>query len=485
MPEQPSLTTRQLMAGVHLDRRYRNAVLDELYEHEERYSAPSYDVDAAAVLAEALNARRTALRWAVPMALVWIAGFLLAGWLYALYAAGFTALAGAAALRRARHPVARVTAGTLRVLGGVVLGASFAAAAVTPWPDGWSGVTAAVAGPALMAAVAEAHRAAVEKRLRFIRSSTYTSPTQPARRHRLYVISQLTRAEQTSPAVVYRDPTPFLGSGAVLESFALAAEVRGGTGTFVASDALRGVARAVEGVPGLAAQVDERLLLPEEGAPRRPLPPLIPGALPPSTRWLRIVSRGLGSPVTTVFVQIRLDGPVLFVQQVTCALPPVRREFRGTKPARFPLGRTLAAPAVLPAELAAWAVRRAQRLPSPPGSRPPSGPHLSVRELASEPALPPLTAAEAQRISRTVRLLVLDAVREALRDRGLSAPDLDEQRTESYRAQNSGIYIGNISPGTLAVGPGARAAAADITHHTSPGPTTNPDDDSWEDDDLG
>ncbi|MFF1482760.1 hypothetical protein ACFVYD_35345 [Streptomyces sp. NPDC058301] len=477
MPEQPSLTTRQLMAGVHLDRRYRNAVIDELYEHEERYSAPSYDVDAAAVLAEALTARRTALRWAVPMALLWIAGFLLAGWLYALYAAGFTALAGAAALRRARHPVVRVTAGILWVLGGVVLGASFAAAAVTPWPDGWSGVTAAVAGPALMAAVAEAHRAAVEKRLRFIGSSTYRRSEQP---RRFGMISALIEAERTSSMAV--DPAPLLGAGTLLAHSAQATEVLGHTAVFEVSDVLARVRSRVGAVPGLTARVDECFLLPEEGAPRRwSLPHPRPDELPASTRWLRITSGDPGSRLTTVFVQIRLDGPVLFVQQATCALPPVRREFRAANRARFPLGRTLAAPAALPAELATWAVRRARRLPSsPPGSRPPSGPHLSIRELASEPTLPPLTAAEAERISWTVRLLVLDAVREVLRDQGLSAPGLNEQRTESHNAQNSGIHIGNITPGTIAAGFDARAS--DITRHTSPGPTTNPDDDSWEDD---
>lgn len=47
-------------------------------------------------------------------------------------------------------------------------------------------------------------------------------------------------------------------------------------------------------------------------------------------------------------------------------------------------------------------------------------------------------------------------------------------------AQSGGIYIGNISPGSAAFG--SQARAGDITRHTSPGPTTNPDDDSWEDD---
>ncbi|PKV87488.1 hypothetical protein BX283_5087 [Streptomyces sp. TLI_146] len=456
------------MSGVHLDTRYRNAVIDELYEHGERYSAQSYDVDAAAVLAEALHARRTALRWAVPMALLWIAGLLFAGPLYVLYAAGCAALSGAVALRAARRPAARVTAGALRVLGGAVLAASAALAVATARTADWPEVTAAFAGPVLMAGVAGAHRAAVWGRLRVIRSS-YRVPTRPGR------ISALIQADGMSPVTIYRDATPFLGSGAVRDSLALATEVRGPTGAFDVSDVLRGIARAVEAVPGLAAQVDERFLLPDEGVSHRRLPPWSPNGHPPSARWLRIVSRGLGSQLTTVFVQIRLDGPVLFVQQVTCALPPVRREF--TVPGRawsWPV-RALTAPAALPAELGAWSVRWMRRFPSPPG-----GPRSSIRELAAEPDLPPLAAADAGRISRTVHLLVLGALRATLRDQGLSAPGLDERHQESHVVHGGGIYIGNMAGGSFVTGDSGRAVGT--TRHTSPGPTTNPDDDSWEDD---
>ncbi|MFI1098816.1 hypothetical protein [Streptomyces melanogenes] len=483
MPDQPSPTTRQLMAGVHLDTRYRNAVIDELYEHGERYSAQSYDVDTAAVLAEALHARRTALRWAVPMALLWIAGILFAGWLYVLYAAGCAALSGAVALRAARHPAALVTAGALRVLGGSVLAASAALAVATARTADWPEVTAAFAGPVLMAVVAGAHRAAVERRLRFIGSSAYRSPAQPLRAD---AISTLIRDERMSPLVVHRDATPFLGAGtSVSRSRALAVHVHGRTGAFDVSEAQLRIARSVGTATGHATGIAERFLLPDEGVPPRSRFHPQPDRLPASTRWLRFVSRGLGSQ-TTVFVRILLDGPVLHVEQVTCALPPVRREFRaahlpGARPVR--LASALAAPVGLPAELAAWPVRQARRLSSPRSSRPPGGPHASIRELAAEPDLPPLAAADAERISRTVWLLVLDALRATLRDRGLSAPGLDEPHQESHGVHSGGIHIGNISSGSLATGTYSREGG--ITRHTSPGPTTNPDDDSWEDDDLG
>ncbi|WP_190094080.1 hypothetical protein [Streptomyces melanogenes] len=480
MPEQPSPTTRQLMAGVHLDTRYRNAVIDELYEHGERYSAQSYDVDTAAVLAEALNARRTALLWAVPMALLWIAGFFFAGWLFAWYAAGCAALSGAVALRPARHPAARVTAGALRVLGGSVLAASAALAVALTRTADWPEVTAAFAGPVLMAVVARAHRAAVWSRLRLIGSSTYRGPARPLRADATIA---LIRGEQMSPLVVHRDATPFLGAGSsTSRSRALAVHVHGRTGAFDVSDAQSLIARSVGTVAGLATRIDEPFLLPDEGVPPRSRLHPYPAELPASTRWLRIVSPGLGSRLTTVFVQIRLDGPILFVQQVTCALPPVRREFTAPSRAWSRLGRALTAPATLPAELAAWPVRQVLRLSSPLHLRLPSGPHASIRELAAEPDLPPLADADAERISRTVWLLVLDALRATLRDRGMSAPGLDERHQESYGVHGGGIHIGNISPGTLA--PGAPTRTGTLGH-TSPGPTTNPDDDSWEDDDLG
>ncbi|MEV0036100.1 hypothetical protein [Streptomyces sp. NPDC050804] len=64
---------RLLCAGAYLDRGYRDAVLDELYIHEERFIAPSTGFDAARVLAHALRARRTELAWSAGMLVLWIA----------------------------------------------------------------------------------------------------------------------------------------------------------------------------------------------------------------------------------------------------------------------------------------------------------------------------------------------------------------------------------------------------------------------------
>ncbi|USA01671.1 hypothetical protein NCG97_14835 [Streptomyces lydicamycinicus] len=55
-----------------MDDSFRDAVIDELYVHEERFAAPSLGIDAARVLAHALRARRLQLGWAAGILLLWI-----------------------------------------------------------------------------------------------------------------------------------------------------------------------------------------------------------------------------------------------------------------------------------------------------------------------------------------------------------------------------------------------------------------------------
>ncbi|WP_039633529.1 hypothetical protein [Streptomyces sp. 769] len=71
-PPGASEATRLLCAGTYLDETFRDAVIDELYVHEERFVAPSLGIDAARVLAHALRARRLELGWSAAILLVWI-----------------------------------------------------------------------------------------------------------------------------------------------------------------------------------------------------------------------------------------------------------------------------------------------------------------------------------------------------------------------------------------------------------------------------
>ncbi|MEU9116734.1 hypothetical protein AB0D04_34550 [Streptomyces sp. NPDC048483] len=84
-PPGASETTRLLCAGTYLDESYRDAVIDELYAHEERFAAPSSGIDAARVLAHALRARRLQLAWAAAILFLWIVAVPLSSWLAALY----------------------------------------------------------------------------------------------------------------------------------------------------------------------------------------------------------------------------------------------------------------------------------------------------------------------------------------------------------------------------------------------------------------
>ncbi|WP_245996797.1 hypothetical protein [Streptomyces armeniacus] len=91
---------RFLCAGVHLDSNYRAAVFDELYVHEERFTAPSFGIDAARVLAHALHARRLELAWGLGVLLFWIVSSLLTEGLFLLLALPCLLLTAAPALRR-------------------------------------------------------------------------------------------------------------------------------------------------------------------------------------------------------------------------------------------------------------------------------------------------------------------------------------------------------------------------------------------------
>ncbi|MEU3709260.1 hypothetical protein [Streptomyces catenulae] len=86
VPPAASEATRLLCAGTYLDGGYRDAVIEELYLHEERFAAPSLGIDAARVLAHALRARRTELGWAAALVGLWLASVPLSYGLTLFYA---------------------------------------------------------------------------------------------------------------------------------------------------------------------------------------------------------------------------------------------------------------------------------------------------------------------------------------------------------------------------------------------------------------
>ncbi|UKY52261.1 hypothetical protein [Streptomyces inhibens] len=103
-PPGASEATRLLCAGTYLDDAFRDAVIDELYVHEERFAAPSLGIDAARVLAHALRARRLQLGWAAAILLLWIVAIPLTSGLVALYLFPIILMALGRAVRRAPIP---------------------------------------------------------------------------------------------------------------------------------------------------------------------------------------------------------------------------------------------------------------------------------------------------------------------------------------------------------------------------------------------
>lgn len=118
---------RYLCAGAHLDKRFRDTVIDELYVHEERFAAPSFGIDAARVLAHALLARRLELGWALAILLVWAAALPLTGGEFLrvmLLSLLFTAVARARPGPRRASPLLRALGTVLRWYVTLLLGAA-------------------------------------------------------------------------------------------------------------------------------------------------------------------------------------------------------------------------------------------------------------------------------------------------------------------------------------------------------------------------
>ncbi|MGW2860437.1 hypothetical protein [Streptomyces sp. NPDC001205] len=100
-PVHPSVSeaTRLMAAGSYLDEDYRDAVIDELYVHEERVVAPSLGFDAARVLAHALRARNLEIAWSLGLVVLWVLGVVVTQGVF-LVVAGPCLLLGIARLVR-------------------------------------------------------------------------------------------------------------------------------------------------------------------------------------------------------------------------------------------------------------------------------------------------------------------------------------------------------------------------------------------------
>ncbi|MEW1659499.1 hypothetical protein [Streptomyces sp. NPDC093707] len=280
IPPGASETTRLLCAGTYLDDAFRDAVIDELYVHEERFAAPSLGIDAARVLAHALRARRFELGWAALILFVWIVAIPLSHWLAAGYAVPVVAMGLGRFVRRAPVPawIARGLSFLFRWYGRLLLTvfvlvlvtaafggdsggdwASWLPTALLPGsPDsgfagggssgGYAGLGAgssdvsggggsavfavwvALVLPVLIAALVALQRGQFARALarelspqRF--PDVMADPAERSEGLRFQRLRQRVRTEQHGPLVVYRAADPFCGAGEPFKPWSLSVEL--------------------------------------------------------------------------------------------------------------------------------------------------------------------------------------------------------------------------------------------------------------------
>ncbi|MEU8763080.1 hypothetical protein [Streptomyces sp. NPDC048659] len=335
-----SEATRLLCAGVYLDDRFRDAVIDELYVHEERVAAPALGVDAARVLAHALRARRIELGWSAGILALWIIAFPVTKGLVAFLFLPFLLLALGRWVRgRDDHPPLYRTAPALvlRWYGRLVLvqvllllatlaftgeasrwellsglggwtefpGLAPLVGSQQFWALGRLEVWLTLAVPPLLAWAVATQRGQFARsltgeldRLRF--ADQAADPAERFQGARYRRLRDRIRVEQHSRLVMYRSENPFCGAGEPYEPWSLSVELRprkslDGTAPEPLDNSaiMRHIVPLVEGLrtpsthgsPELAAavrdrlrhlEIDEVVFLPVDGLPARAAAPYTP-----------------------------------------------------------------------------------------------------------------------------------------------------------------------------------------------------------------
>ncbi|KOG11374.1 MULTISPECIES: hypothetical protein [Streptomyces] len=261
-----SEATRLLCAGTYLDDGFRDAVIDQLYVHEERFAAPSLGYDASRVLAHALRARRVELGWAAGIVALWIIAIPLTKGLVSLLIAPFLILGLARWIRgrSATAPVYRlVPAFVLRWYGRLtllqsalllfvlvsgddesggdlleelldpdgVLGFMVGLAAQELWGVGKLEAWITVAVPLLVAWAVATQRGQFARALtRELSRERFpdqrSDPAEQAEGARSRRLRDRIRVEQHARLVLYDADRPFCGAGEPYEPWSLSVELR-------------------------------------------------------------------------------------------------------------------------------------------------------------------------------------------------------------------------------------------------------------------
>ncbi|WP_369358266.1 hypothetical protein [Streptomyces sp. cg2] len=279
-PPGASEATRLLCAGTYLDTSFRDAVIDELYIHEERFAAPSLGIDAARVLAHALRARRLELGWSAAIVLAWVVATALSAglaWSY-LYLVALLGLGRFVRGLSATSRVLRSTAFLLRwyarivltvfVVGLAVMVFDSTASSILPalsplaliqallgatgvtgpsYGGGWSvpggaldtsgigaptvlGIWVALLLPVVVAVLVALKRGQFARALARELSREHfpdmmSDPAERAEGVRFQRLRDRVRTEQHGPLVMYRPGDPFCGAGEPVKPWSLSVEL--------------------------------------------------------------------------------------------------------------------------------------------------------------------------------------------------------------------------------------------------------------------
>ena len=477
-------TTRYLCAAAHLDRRYREDVLDATIRQTYRAIAPCYGVDLSVVARHAvLASRRALIRDAILTTLLAAASIILVVW-------ATSDDVGRIIQQRAWDRLATGAVGPLRVE---------AALAVAAW-----GVVAA------------------ETFVRFATLGNYLCPNRqpdaapvPSGVRTANLLAELARTNQGN-VLVYSFYEPFVGSGVQVSSSSYPVPLiprsgdcdttpRQPTG-FSTSELVEALTDALHtlGLKGL--RIDRRLYV--DGLNVTRIPDLLPDrrrrpvtSVPPQQLDLLTEHPGgivrpylcaevtgwQGQLVVTTFVRVVVFTGILFIETATHVLAPLRGEYLEvdamrirTGGERFMATMRSASARFLPAFLTSPA-----RLVAAAGARRAAvrnrrqfhrlladnvvvdrGATSSIRQQASSNRFDRyFMQLDADMFASVVREKVADTLAAFLEARGYQTDKINLiQNHISSTVNDNSMRIGNVSGAGIAIGAGAQAQAGDAGH---------------------
>ncbi|MFF0729904.1 hypothetical protein [Streptomyces sp. NPDC004134] len=519
---QHSEATRLLCAGTYLDPEFRRRILRELVEHGERAAAPSLGIDAVTVLAHALRARLRealtglwvlavwsafvlvdtkladsgqftglwALAYAVPYVLLWIAAVVGGRSGLDLYGTGPRAITTTGRDAAGRRWLWRLRVRlVLRIVAYLQMIVYWYFALRTLVDGALTGVVF----PLLLVGPVWAYRTGVERIARDeLSAAAFPGAAPPGLPDTYRGTTVAIAQEQYSRLAVYDFDRPFVGYGIPYEPWSLAVELKrrpGGPGgeQLTSRRVIELILPRLAALRQATAASSRDRLKDLEVAHLVYLPP--PPQRADVARDVASVDRHVGGSVdeggearryflrvrvgawseqvvVTILVRVHTQGGMLVLEVVPHVLPPVRPEFREVDRlvargggARALVRALLTAPTssvaavvsmgdTLASVVRTW-LSDAARLPG-------EGPAASVRELGASREVSLFQKMDVSRYVKTVRDRIASGVTEALRESGYETGEFEQY---IVNVNEGGVYIGAMSGGAVASGPGARATA--------------------------